>query len=140
MNQTRSEPTLIRQGLLVEPDTTAAPLAAGDVAQLAASQCTPCGHVEFPRLSHCPTCGERAEPIGLATEATLAGFSSVLHAPPGAGIEVPYDVGVAQFPEGICVMGLLLGAAEDEPPILGATLETVVAEVFPGCLSYAFQM
>ncbi len=139
-----AEPTedavLVRPDLLATSGEASSDLVVGNRVHLAATSCPGCHHVEFPALEHCPSCGERAAAIRLSADAELAGYTAVLHTPPGARVEVPYYVGVARFAEGICVMGLLLGVNDDEQPTIGEPIETVVARPFDGALTYAFQL
>ena len=105
---------------------------------LLASTCTACGRPEFPARATCPACGAEASTAPLPTAATLAGFSAVLHQPPGAKVEAPYPVGVARFPNGLAVMGLLLGAVDDAH--IGMPVETVTHEPYEGATTYAFRV
>ena len=98
----RGQPVLAFPDLVVE----ASP-APEDAIRLAASRCPTCGRHEFPARLTCPSCLTPSEPVELGPSARLAGFTSVLHPPPGAKVPVPYHVGVAAFEEGISVMGLL---------------------------------
>lgn len=140
LTATEGDPSLVRSDLVAGTETGVTPFTIGDRVHLAAASCPRCAHVEFPGLEHCPTCGALAEPTRLAVDAELAGFTAVLHAPPGALVEVPYHVGVARFPEGICVMGLLLGVSDEEEPTLGEPVETVLAQPYEGALTYAFRL
>lgn len=131
---------LVCPDLIAAPEDPAGDLAVGARIHLVAASCPQCGHLEFPTLDTCPACGRATEEIALSVDAELAGFTSVLHPPPGALVEVPYHVGVARFPEGICVMGLLLGVEDGETPTVGEPLDTVVARPFDGALTYAFRL
>jgi uncharacterized OB-fold protein len=108
----------------------------GERASLAASSCGYCGRLEFPARSRCPACGTDAQLIALSPDARLSAFTMVLHAVPGARVQPPYHVGVAEFGEGIAVLGILL--AEDGVHI-GQAVETVVHEPFDGSITYAFR-
>jgi uncharacterized OB-fold protein len=115
------------------------PPAPGERARLAASSCGHCGRVEFPARSRCPACDKDAQPVALSPDACLGAFTTVLHAVPGARIKPPYHVGVAQFSEGISVIGLLL-ASEGDNVRIGQSVETVVLEPFEGSVTYAFRL
>ena len=110
---------------------TAAP---GERTALRASTCPDCGRTAFPRVAECLACGGAAEPVLLAGQATLRALTSVTSQPPGALVQAPYDVGVAQFPEGICVIGLIDGAA-----VPGATVTVVATSPYPDGLTFAFR-
>jgi uncharacterized OB-fold protein len=79
----------------------------GERVALRGSGCTSCRRVEFPPLEVCPACGSEVHPVQLGPGATLAGFTEVLHPPPGAQVEVPYTIAVAAFDAHLAVLGLL---------------------------------
>lgn len=97
----------------------------GDPATLAASRCPDCGRAEFPRVMTCPACGRTTVAIALE-RGTLAGSTTVLHAPPGALLEVPYDVGVVEFECDLSVLGVLIGI---DPADLGRSVEVRATRV-----------
>jgi uncharacterized OB-fold protein len=79
-----------------------------EVVTLRASRCPACTRVEFPALTTCPACGSAAVSVTLGPTASIAGFTEVLHAPPGAEVDVPYTIAVAAFGDAnLAVMGLL---------------------------------
>jgi uncharacterized OB-fold protein len=100
---------------------------------LLASSCGQCGRAEFPRRASCPACGAATEKIELAGPATLRVSTAVLAQAPGSQVQAPYNVGVAEFRQGLCVLGLLV----DEPEI-GATVDVVVHEPYDGGRIFAF--
>jgi uncharacterized OB-fold protein len=100
-------------------------LVIGAPVALAASRCPECGRPEFPRSSVCPACGAATEPISLA-RGSLVGATKVLHPPPGALVEAPYEVGVAEFDCGISVIGLLIDVDAAE---LGQAVEVRASRV-----------
>ncbi|WP_148573828.1 Zn-ribbon domain-containing OB-fold protein [Nocardioides caldifontis] len=106
----------------------------GDPTYLKGSVCRACGRAEFPRRAECPACGAESEPVDLEGPARLRVSSAVLAQPPGSKVQAPYGVGVAEFPQGLCVIGLLVGE-----PAAGATVEVVVHEPYPGGRIFAFR-
>jgi uncharacterized OB-fold protein len=125
---------LLAEDLLATPSVPAP----GTVVSLAASACTACGRHEFPSRDSCPSCGGRMMPSALSTSARVAGFTAVNHPPPGAQIDTPYVIAVGAFPEGVSIMGTVVGAAIDELN-LGDGLETVALEV-GGRIGYGFRL
>lgn len=108
---------------------------AGSPTRLQASRCSRCGRVEFPVQGPlCPACRGATTTIGLAGPARLVGKTSVLAQPPGAKVQAPYDVGVAEFPEGIRIIGLIAGTAE-----LGAAVVPIAHQGAPDLLTYGFR-
>jgi uncharacterized OB-fold protein len=96
---------------------------------LHASVCPSCNRTEFPALTMCPTCGSDASPIGLGPDAVLAGFTEILHPPPGAGVEVPYTIAVAAFADAnLAVMGLLDHHIPSDELMIGLPLEVCRVE------------
>lgn len=109
----------------------------GTSVRLAASRCQACDRVDFPRRSDCPSCGGPVTDVSLSEGAVLGGSTSVLHPPPGALVETPYNIGVAAFPEGISILGQLLVRSLDEVQ-LGDPLAVVATEV-DGTVTYGFR-
>jgi uncharacterized OB-fold protein len=122
----------VRDGLFGESASVGEPL------RLWASHCGGCGRMEFPAAPACPACGQPSPVEDLASEAILVGYTSVLHAPPGSKIPVPYSVGVACFGDELCVMGLLEEAAHE--PRVGAAVTTVACSVAGEAVTYAFRL
>jgi uncharacterized OB-fold protein len=119
----------------------ALPVADGlELAALQASTCASCGRTEFPALSDCPSCGGEASPRTLGPQATLAGFTSVLHPPPGARIPVPYTLAVAAFEGNISVLGVLAPYRPVEDLRIGQPLETILYAPYEGASTYAFRV
>ena len=109
------------------------PAEVGQLTALLAGTCTDCGRTEFPRRVQCPACGGDLAPVDLTGPATLRVETAVLAQPPGSRVEAPYGVGVAEFPEGICVLGLLVGSLT-----AGAAVDVVVHEPYEGGRIFAF--
>lgn len=109
-----------------------APLQSSTV--LLASTCGSCGRTEFPRRADCPACDGDVVPSTLAGPATVRVSTAVLAQPPGSLVEAPYAVGVAEFDERICVIGLLVGE-----PQVGDRVEVVVHEPYAGGRVFAFR-
>jgi uncharacterized protein len=110
--------------------------APGDVVRLRASYCVSCDRWEFPARSYCPTCSASPEERPLSSEAKVALTTAVLHQPPGALVEAPYTVALAEFPEGISIMGVVSDRAFEDVRI-GQPLTTVAVQV-GNSLGYAF--
>jgi uncharacterized OB-fold protein len=106
----------------------------GEPTALCASSCPSCGRVAFPRRSHCPACGAASAPAALHGPARLRVLTAVLAQPPGSRVEPPYEVGVAEFDEGICVIGLMNGTAQR-----GDAVVPVVVEPYPQGRFFAFR-
>lgn len=106
----------------------------GDTTVLRASSCPACGRTSFPERGQCPACGGPARAMDLAGPARLRIATAVLAQPPGSRVEAPYDVGVAEFEEGICVIGLL-----DGPAAAGDAVVPVVLSPYPDGRTFGFR-
>ena len=118
-----------------EPSTTELfePGAVGQRTSLCATRCEGCGRHSFPSRTHCPGCGEDTKPVSLAGPARLRVLTGVRAQPPGSKVEAPYNAGVAEFDEGICIIGLVVGPAER-----GDLVVPVVHEPYEGGCFFAF--
>lgn len=106
----------------------------GSRTALIAATCTACGRVSFPCPDRCPSCTGELTLTALEGPARLSVLTAVLAQPPGALIQAPYDVGVADFAEGIRIIGLIDGAAEQ-----GDLVEPVVIAPYDGGQTFAFR-
>lgn len=106
----------------------------GDATALCASSCRSCGRISFPARSVCPACGAACAPHELRGPARLRVLTAVLAPPPGARVPAPYEVGVAEFDEGICVIGLMAGPAQK-----GDAIRPAVHEPYPDGRIFAFR-
>jgi uncharacterized protein len=98
--------------------------------QLIVSKCSQCGEIVFPRQSFCPECcTESMEEVALNSKGILKSFTGITAPPPKFKGEVPYTVGIVEFPEGIKILGL---TTEQTPECLnpGMVMEVVVDTVF----------
>ncbi len=128
-----NRPVHVREGLLApdsRPDQRVA---------LRASRCGTCGLVAFPKRETCEACAATTAEIALSTRATLSAHTEVIHPPPDSKVPVPYGVGLATFPEGIAILGLLADELRHAARI-GIAVETFAYEAFPGHLTYGFRI
>jgi len=100
---------------------------------LRAARCDRCGRHQFPHRAECPACLAPTVEVLLEGPARLVVSTTIEHPPPGGKVEVPYYVGVAEFPEGIRVIGLLT----DRLPY-GSTVRPEVVAPFEGARTFAF--
>jgi len=118
----------------VEAEQLYTDAAVGERTALSASSCPTCSRVSFPRRTSCPACGAPSTPLDLRGPARLRVLTAVLAPPPGSLVAAPYDVGVAEFSEGICVIGLVDGPSEVGDPVV-----PVVHEPYEGGRIFAFR-
>lgn len=117
----------------IRPEERFAPAADGDRTELFASTCTGCTRTHFPTVAECPACGGEVQATRLA-RGRLSALTTVTAPPPGALVEPPYSVGIADFAEGIRVIGLVAGTAET-----GDDIEVVAHEYHQDRVTFAFR-
>lgn len=79
-----------------------------ETATLFGSRCTACGMTHFPPKDGCPDCyAETAERIPLSRTGTVYAYTVVHAALPG--FKAPYPLLQVDFPEGVRVVGQLVG-------------------------------
>lgn len=113
-----------------------APAAVGEHTRLAASRCQDCGRVQFPATDRCPACGTASGAIWLAGPARVVFTTEILNQPPDSLVEAPYSIGVAEFPEGLRVIGLL----ESPAAKAGDSVVPVVAQPADELVAFAFRV
>jgi len=111
----------------------------GSEVQLKSSQCLSCNFLSFPVRKTCERCSHDTQEVALSTYAILRGLTHVIHPPPGAEVEVPYGVGFAEFPEGLCIIGLIAPQSNPQTEI-GMSVRTVAHEAFSGFMTYAYEI
>lgn len=76
--------------------------------KLIVSKCSQCSEIVFPKQSFCPECcTESMKEERLSVNGILKSFTGITAPPPHFKGEVPYTVGIVEFPEGIKIMGLI---------------------------------
>jgi uncharacterized OB-fold protein len=114
-------------------------LVAGAEVFIVASQCTACDRYDFPALEQCPACEGTTARRRLGRRGVVSQFTNVNHPPPGGLVPVPYAVAVADFPEGISVLGLVSNAHTSDELHVGDEVLTVAIPVGEH-LNYAFEV
>ena len=133
MNQVETQ-TPIHPGLFVYTVETKP----GDTIGLLTSRCHGCERHEFPPATHCPGCGSQSvSTVELSSQASVGGSTTVMVSPPGAMTVAPYTVVVAQFPEGVSILGLAVGDPGDVE--IGSRIQSVACEI-GGKLGFAFRV
>ncbi len=124
-------PNLVRNGLFRGGGP-------GEPTVLLAGRCTNCGSHLFPRADTCTYCAAAdPEPVELTGPGTLWAWTAVTAPPPGYEGDVPFGVGVVEFPEGIRVIGRL---TENDPSALraGQPMALLLVPLHDDVLTYAF--
>ena len=116
----------------LQPDLYTA-AAVGERTALVASRCPSCNRHQFPARRECPACRTKTEEASLSGPARLRVLTGVRAQPPGSLVVAPYDIGVAEFDEGICVLGLVSGSAAK-----GDNVVPVVVEPYEGGQIFGF--
>jgi uncharacterized OB-fold protein len=77
----------------------------GGAVVLLGARCRSCGRPQFPRSATCPYCSSvDVEPVRLAADGTLWGWTTVHTAPPGYEGPVPFGFGVVELSAGLRVI------------------------------------
>ncbi len=104
--------------------------------RLAASRCPDCVRVHFPAAQQCPACGAATVALWLTGPAKVVFATEILNQPPDSLVVAPYSIGVAEFPEGLRVIGLL----EEPAPKLGDSVVPVVVQPAVDLIAFAFRL
>jgi uncharacterized OB-fold protein len=105
-----------------------APLEPGVEIRLTPSWCQACDRYEFPQRRTCPQCGAQSPPKRLGARAIISQYTDVNYPVPGGKIPTPYAVAVADFEEGISILGVMPGVAARDLEV-GQAVRTVALEV-----------
>ncbi|RRQ28998.1 hypothetical protein DK926_03600 [Rhodococcus sp. Eu-32] len=109
------------------------PAADGASTELHASTCNSCARTHFPAVDDCPACGGTVHSERLTT-GRLSARTEVTAPPPGALVEPPYAVGIADFDSGIRVIGLV-----DAGTAVGDDVSVVVRRYHSNRTTFAFR-
>ncbi len=91
--------TFFHPDLLKVPDDGTPPYLIG-------YECTNCGHLDFPKLTICPSCwGEEFNQIPLSSKGTLYSFTDIFIGQ--AGMDTPYVFGYIDLPEDLRIFAQL---------------------------------
>lgn len=109
--------------------------AADDGAHLIGTRCASCGSHYFPKSLSCrnPQCREKqVAEVLLSRKGTLYSYTVQAYQPP-ALFRIddwkPYAIGMVELPEGLRVMGMLTGIANEDIRI-GMAMEMVLAPLY----------
>ena len=123
--------------LIPEQDRDAAP---ASPISLAAAKCSACGRCSFPATGSCAWCGASVSELVSLSEGVAVAATAVLHATPGAVVEVPYVVVLARFAQaGLDVLGRLPDTTDPAEVPPGTTLGVVAESLPDGRAHYAFK-
>jgi uncharacterized OB-fold protein len=83
--------------------------ATGDVGSvgLRTSCCPACQYPAFPAEVTCSRCGEPSAEVILEEAGTVLAVTTVRHQPPRALVEVPYEIAMVAYPNGLAIFGLV---------------------------------
>jgi uncharacterized protein len=88
------------------------------VGELRIQHCEACGALRHPPGPMCPACGEAVDGSHVLADGTGEVYSYVVHHhPPVPGKTPPFVVALVQLPEGVRILGELLGVQPDEVEI-----------------------
>ncbi len=104
------------------------------------TRCRKCNVVTFPPRTDCVSCGSsEVEWVEIKENGKLVTFTVVSYGPAGFESEVPYTLGVVQFPQGL----KMLGQIDKKIPIgeikVGMQIKAVPIELSQNRFSYQFE-
>ena len=105
--------------------------------ELRGTVCKGCGAKFFPPRSDCDKClGNEMDWFPITGEGTLVTYTKAMFAPAGFEKEVPYVLGVAEFPGGIKVFGRLDKSLPDEKIKAGMKVKVNILTLENDRMSY----
>jgi len=105
--------------------------------RLIVTKCQSCGTVMFPRTRTCfnPNCKDkRIEDVLLSNKGKLKNYTIQYYQPPqpypATDSFRPFGIGLAEFPEGVAVIGQITGCDLDQDLKIGMDVETVLEKLY----------
>ncbi len=84
------------------------------------TKCQQCGKAFFPPKADCPRCvSSNVEWLEISSIGTLLAFTVVNYGPSGFENDTPYTLGIAEFEEGVKVLGRVSKAISPEDVKVG---------------------
>ena len=105
--------------------------------KLSGTVCKSCGAKFFPPRSDCSFClSNDMEWFEINGPGELISYTTAMYAPAGFENDVPYTLGVAQFPEGVKVFGRLDKSVSYDQVKAGMKIKVKVVSLEEGRVSY----
>jgi len=105
--------------------------------RLSGTVCKSCGAKFFPPRSDCSFClSDEMDWFGIDGPGELISYTTAMYAPAGFEKDVPYSLGVAEFPEGVKVFGRLDKSIPDDQLKAGLKVKVKVVSSGEGRVSY----
>lgn len=105
--------------------------------ELRGSVCKGCGAKFFPPRSDCSVClSDDMDWFPIAGDAKLLTFTKAMYAPAGFEKDVPYMLGVAQFPDGTKVFGRIDKSLADDVVKAGMNVRIRTVPLDGGRITY----
>jgi len=105
--------------------------------RLSGTVCKSCGTRYFPPRSDCRVClSDQMDWFPISGEGTLLTFTTAMYAPAGFEQDVPYSLGVAEFPDGLKVFGRMDKSMPSDQIKAGMKVKVKVVHLDQDRLSY----
>ena len=105
--------------------------------KLSGTVCKSCGAKFFPPRSDCSYClSDEMDWFEIEGPGELISFTTAMYAPAGFENDVPYTLGVADFPEGVKVFGRLDKSINNDQLKAGMKTKIKVVSTGEGRVSY----
>ncbi len=107
--------------------------------EIRGSVCKSCGTKFFPPRSDCNVClSSDMDWFPISGPGTLVTFTKAMYAPAGFEKDVPYALGLAEFPEGVKVFGRIDKALADDAVKAGMKVKIRVVNLDNEQVTYEF--
>ena len=105
-----------------------------------ATKCQKCGAAYFPPKMDCPKCMDSdVEWLEIKADGKLATYTVVNYGPTGFEDDAPYILAIADFEDGVKILGRLSRNIEEGDIKLGMKLKVVPIKLPGDRISYEFQ-
>ncbi len=105
--------------------------------KLSGTVCKSCGAKFFPPRSDCSYClSDEMDWFEIKGPGELISYTTAMYAPAGFENDVPYSLGVAEFPEGVKVFGRMDKSIKQDQLKAGMKVKVMVVSSGEGRVSY----
>jgi uncharacterized protein len=101
------------------------------------TRCKRCGKVFFPPKVDCPKClTSEVEWLEIKSPGTLRTYTTVVYGPTGFENDAPYTLGIAEFSEGVKILGRISKAIPTDEIKVGMKIQLTPVKLASGNFIY----